>query len=222
VSGGTEGPARPGPAPFLVCGMGHVGFRIVELLGRLGERSVVVTLGTHPEWRRVAEASGATLVTGDARDLEVLRSAGLMEARALLAVTDNDPVNLEIALDARRLRPDLPIVVRLFDQNLAEQLEARHDVRRALSVSALVAPAFAGAALGETVLGSFTLDGKLDIVIREGESLLVLDEREVRERIRSHAEPPHEVSRRSFPRASAASGRARRSASGGSSSPSSR
>src|SRR5512134_2203277 len=102
--------------------MGHVGFRIVELLGRLGERSVVVTLGTHPEWRRVAEASGATLVTGDARDLELLRSAGLMEAKALLAVTDNDPVNLEIALDARRLRPDLPIVVRLFDQNLAEQL----------------------------------------------------------------------------------------------------
>ena len=199
MSGGTEGPARPGPAPFLVCGMGHVGFRIVELLGRLGERSVVVTLGTHPEWRRVAEASGATLVTGDARDLELLRSAGLMEAKALLAVTDNDPVNLEIALDARRLRPDLPIVVRLFDQNLAEQLEARHDVRRALSVSALVAPAFAGAALGETVLGSFTLDGKLDIVIREGENLLVIDESEARKRIRSHAEPPHEAPRRSLP-----------------------
>ena len=199
MSGGKEGLASPGPAPFLVCGMGHVGFRIVELLGRLGERSVVVTLGTHPEWRRAAEASGATLVTGDARDLELLRSAGLMEAKALLAVTDNDPVNLEIALDARRLRPDLPIVVRLFDQNLAEQLEARHDVRRALSVSALVAPAFAGAALGETVLGSFTLDGKLDIVIREGENLLVIDESEARKRIRSHAEPPHETPRRSLP-----------------------
>jgi len=41
VSSGLEGLAHPSPAPVLVCGMGRVGFRIVELLGRLGERAVV-------------------------------------------------------------------------------------------------------------------------------------------------------------------------------------
>jgi voltage-gated potassium channel Kch len=182
----------PGPpaekAPVLVCGMGHVGFRVVELLARLGERAVVVTSETRSEWRRAATAAGATVVVGDARDPDLLRSVGLMEARALLAVTDRDPVNLEIALDARRLRPDLPVVARIFDQNLAQQLEAGHGVRRALSVSGLAAPAFAGAALGESVLASFASNGKLDVVVREGESLLVLEEHEARARVTSRGE----------------------------------
>jgi Trk K+ transport system NAD-binding subunit len=169
--------------------MGHVGFRIVELLARLGERVVVVTQETRSEWMRAAAAAGATVVTGDARDAELLKSAGLMEARALLAVTDRDPVNLEIALDARRLRPDLPVVARLFDQNLAQQLEATHGVRRALSVSALAAPAFAGAALGESVLASFASQGKLDVVVRgEDGKLLVLEEHEARARVRARSE----------------------------------
>ena len=189
-------PAAPGGAPVLVCGLGHVGIRIVELLARLGERAVVITQDTRPEWRRLAEAAGATVVTGDARDPGLLREAGLMEAKALLAVTDRDPVNLEIALDAARLNPDLPVVARLFDQNLAQQLEASHGVRRALSVSALAAPAFAGAALGESVLASFTVDGKLDVVIREGEDLLVFEEREAKERLRSRVDALHAAARR--------------------------
>jgi voltage-gated potassium channel Kch len=181
----TPRDAAPRAAPFLVCGMGHVGFRIVELLTRLGEPVVVVTRETRGEWMRAAAAAGATVVTGDARDTELLRASGLGEARALLAVTDRDPVNLEIALDAKRLRPDLPVVARLFDQNLAQQLEATHGVRRALSVSALAAPAFAGAALGESVLASFASGGKLDVVVRESGRLLVLEEHEARARLES-------------------------------------
>ncbi|HSB64595.1 MAG TPA: NAD(P)-binding protein, partial [Thermoanaerobaculia bacterium] len=143
----ASAPNAASGAPVLVCGLGHVGIRVVELLARLGERAVVITRETRPEWRRIAEAAGATVVTGDARDPGLLRDSGLMQARALLAVTDHDPVNLEIALDAARERPDLPVVARLFDQNLAQQLEASGAVRRALSVSALVAPSFVGAAL---------------------------------------------------------------------------
>ncbi|HQQ76922.1 MAG TPA: NAD-binding protein, partial [Thermoanaerobaculia bacterium] len=179
------------PGPFLVCGMGHVGYRIVELLTRLGEPVVVVTRETRSEWQRAAAAAGAKVVMGDARDPELLRAAGLMEARGLLAVTDHDPVNLEIALDARRLRPDLPVVARLFDQNLAQQLEATHGVRRALSVSALAAPAFAGAALGESILASFASQGKLDVVVRgEDGALLVLEENEARARLESRRDAP--------------------------------
>jgi Trk K+ transport system NAD-binding subunit len=191
-------PSRdPAPGPFVVCGMGHVGFRIVELLARLGERVVVVTQETRSEWMRAASASGATVVMGDARDPELLKAAGLMEARALLAVTDRDPINLEIALDARRLRPDLPVVARLFDQNLAQQLEATHGVRRALSVSALAAPAFAGAALGESVLASFSSQGKLNVVVRgEDGELLVLEEREARARLESRSNAPLATRRR--------------------------
>src|SRR6185436_14638016 len=69
--------------------------------------------------------------------------------------TDQDLVNIEVALDARRLRPDIPVVVRLFDQDLARQLETALDIRRALGMSALAAPSFAAAAMGDSILASF-------------------------------------------------------------------
>ena len=142
----------------IVCGLGNVGWRIVQLLHRLGERAAVITLAPREEWAREAQGLGALLLIGDARDQQLLIEAGLMEARALLVVTDVDVVNIEIVLDARKLRADIPIVVRLFDQALARQLEKTSDVRRALSTSVLSAPVFAAAALGKQVIGTFSLD----------------------------------------------------------------
>ncbi|HEX9941712.1 MAG TPA: NAD(P)-binding protein [Thermoanaerobaculia bacterium] len=141
----------------IVCGMGAVGYRIVELLHRLGERVVVITEQVLDERRQTAEALGVRVILGDARGDRLLREAGLDSARALIAATDQDLVNLEVALDARRLRPDLPVVIRLFDQELARQLETSLEIRRALGMSALAAPSFTAAALGEAMLASLTL-----------------------------------------------------------------
>src|SRR5438105_24377 len=97
----------------IVCGLGHVGFRIVELLARLGERFAVVAGETRSEWIEALRGWGALIVTGDARDTRRLAEAGLAEARALVAATNHDVVNVEIALDARAQRPDLALVARL-------------------------------------------------------------------------------------------------------------
>lgn len=151
---------------IIVCGLGNIGYRVVQLLLQLGEPVVVVTREAREEWRREAEAAGATVLLGDARDQHLLESAGVRTARALIAATDADLANVEIALDAKNLRPDLPIVARLFDPGLARRFEACFDLRRALEVAALAAPRFAAAALGEQVIGSFVLDGTLFIIGR--------------------------------------------------------
>ena len=152
------------PDHFVVCGMGQVGYRVVQLLLRLGEAVTVVTVQPRPEWLEAIRAAGATVHLGDARDRDRLLAAGLLEARALLALTSQDLVNIEVALDARQLRADLPVVIRVFDPTLAHQLEVSFDVRRAVGMSALSAPVLAGAALGEQLVGSFTLDGALFVV----------------------------------------------------------
>ena len=143
---------------FIVCGFGDVGFRVTELLHRLGEEVVAVTHDAREERLQMARAAGVRVILGDARAEHLLREAGLATARVLIAATHQDLVNIEIALDARRSRPDLPIVVRLFDQSLAGQLETSFDLRRALEMSTLAAPSFAAAALGEAILSSFTVD----------------------------------------------------------------
>jgi Trk K+ transport system NAD-binding subunit len=168
---------------FIVCGMGHVGYRVVTLLRRLGESVTVVTQTARDEWLHAAGMSGVTILTGDARDSKLLAEADVQNARALIAATNHDLVNIEIALDAKQLRPDLPVVVRLFDQVLAHQLEASFDIRRALAMSNLAAPTFAAAAMGEQVIGSFTLDETLymigQLTLDEASTLTNLTVREV-------------------------------------------
>jgi Trk K+ transport system NAD-binding subunit len=140
----------------IVCGMGDVGYRVVELLHRLGEEVVVVTSEVRDDRRRMAEAQGVRILIGDARNEQLLKDAGLASAKAVIAATDQDLVNIEVFLDSQRLRPEVPVVVRLFDQDLARQLEGSFGLQRALGMSALSAPSFAAAALGESFLGTFS------------------------------------------------------------------
>ncbi|MCX5724631.1 MAG: NAD-binding protein [Nitrospirae bacterium] len=106
---------------FIVVGMGRVGYRVVDLLLRLGETVTVITDASREEWMHSVCERGATSIAGDARSGDRLLQAGLHTAKALIAATNQDLVNVEIALDAKSLRPDLPIVVRLFDQALAQE-----------------------------------------------------------------------------------------------------
>jgi len=161
--------------PVIVCGMGHVGYRVALLLRRLGQPVTVVTDSAREAWLASAREAGVEVLIGDARDERLVTRAGLAEARAIIAATDVDLVNVEIMLDAQRLRPGVPIVVRIFDRTLAAQLESSFAVRRALATSSLAAPAFAAAAMGEHVIASVQADETVLVAgrvsAREGDAL---------------------------------------------------
>lgn len=150
----------------IVCGLGQVGYRVVGALLRLGENVTVITLDCREDWRRTVEEAGARVLHGDARDIRQLRAAGVEAAKALIACADQDLVNLEVSLDARRLAPNIRIVARLFDQNLASHLEEGLGIDRALAMSVIAAPAFAAAAFGDEVLGSFSVEDRVFLVGR--------------------------------------------------------
>ena len=107
---------------LIVCGLGHVGYRSLCLLAQLGESAVVITLETGDESRLATEPQFPVII-GDARDERLLRQAGIEKAKGILVVTNDDLVNVSIALDAGRLNPGIAIVIRLFDQELAVHLE---------------------------------------------------------------------------------------------------
>ncbi len=153
-------------AHHIICGLGQVGIRVVELMLRLGEEVTVVTLNSREEYVLLAEEWGARVIIGDARSDKQIIEAGIMTSESILPVTENDLTNIEIALDANRLNPDIHIVIRLFDQSLARRLENSFGIRKALAMSTLAAPAFATAAFGETIRGSFSWN-KLTYIIGE-------------------------------------------------------
>lgn len=140
----------------MVCGFGQVGYRVVTLLLDLGEKVTVITLSGRDEWIRRVSDRGARIYTGDARDEAFLDECGLRDAKAIIACTDDDGANIEIALDARRLHPKIRVVARLFDTNLARQAEFHLGVDAAIEMSGAAAPAFAAAAFGDRVLAELT------------------------------------------------------------------
>lgn len=143
----------------LVCGLGQVGYRVAQLLLLLGETVHVLSRESREDFVERVRSLGAKIEFGDARTDTHLIRAGIHQARCLIACTDSDLTNVEIALDAIRLNPSIRIVVRLFDQTLASRLEAALGVHKAMAMSRLAAPAFAAAALGESIRGSFVFDG---------------------------------------------------------------
>jgi Trk K+ transport system NAD-binding subunit len=99
------------------------------------------------------------ILIGDAMEPSVLDQAGLRRSRALLALTSHDSTNLETVLAAREAKPDLRVVMRLFDDAFAATVNKtlRHSypnaVTRSRSVTSLSASAFAAAMMGRHVLG---------------------------------------------------------------------
>jgi Trk K+ transport system NAD-binding subunit len=96
-------------------------------------------------------------VIGQGHQEDTLRAAGLPTCSALVSVTSDDIANLETALQARALREDVHLVLRLGDDDLAQRLQRTLGNIISRSVSYLAAPAFAAAMLEHQVLRTIAL-----------------------------------------------------------------
>jgi voltage-gated potassium channel len=95
---------------LILCGFGRVGRAIAHEFTDEGIPFVVVDSDDESLVQAVAE--GATVVHGNAADVETLKAAGVERARGLVTAVDNDADNLYVTLSARVLKPDLFIVAR--------------------------------------------------------------------------------------------------------------
>jgi hypothetical protein len=121
----------------IVCGLGRLGYCVVEELIRKGEKVIVVESDENSTKADQLRQQGIDVYTGNARSFAVLNDLNVLQARALISVIDNDYVNLEIALNARSLRPDLRLILRVFDETMARQVSEDLDIHLTLSMSAL-------------------------------------------------------------------------------------
>lgn len=145
----------------IVCGLGKIGYRVVHQL--IANNSDVVVIDTHNEgpFSDLTVGQGVPVLIGDARHPELLQQAGINYAQSVTVVTSDDLTNLDIALTARELRPDLHIVMRVFNDSLAGKLASAFNIKTAFSTSALAAPTLAAAALGRNITNALYIAGKL-------------------------------------------------------------
>ena len=133
---------------IILCGVGRLGYRVLEQLRRAGTE--VVCIDKDGQSRMVAQAKniGVPVLIQDMTDDQALKDAGIAHARAIIVATNNDIANLEVALDARRYNPKIRVVLRFFDQQLAAKISDALSLDAAFSASALAAPIVAEMALG--------------------------------------------------------------------------
>ncbi|MFN5513595.1 MAG: potassium channel family protein [Cyanobacteriota bacterium] len=150
---------------YVVCGLGGVGMAIVKEL--LSQDHEVVVLEADPENRFLHQARslGAPVIVEDACLESTLKAANLERARAILATTSDDTVNVEIALTAQSLAPRLPVVLRCQDAQFGQSVQEVFDFEAVLCPSELAAYSFAAAALGGRILGNGMTDDLLWVAL---------------------------------------------------------
>lgn len=157
----------------VVVGFGAVGLRVVEQLVAGGERVVVVVGDEQNRYLERARALGVPVVVGDATQRQTLEAVNVPTCRAVALLTSDDLANIEAGLAARDVLDErweeVPVVVRLFDRALARTVENSFGFHHVRSTSELAAPWFVGAALGLSIIGTFTVErqpflvGRLEI-----------------------------------------------------------
>jgi voltage-gated potassium channel len=146
---------------IIVCGLGKIGYRVVGQLLATGHDVVGIERNQQSEFLELVAGQDVPVIMGDGRRAEILEAAGVRDARAIVCVINDDLTNLDIALTARQIRPEIRIVLRVFNDALAQKLQSAFNIKTAFSTSALAAPTFAAAAIESNITNALYVGGKL-------------------------------------------------------------
>lgn len=106
----------------ILCGYGRVGQNVGRVLDGQGFEYVAMDLD--PFRLRAAREAGDPVVYGDAADAGLLESVGLARASAVVITFADPGRSLAIIRAVRRLRADVPVLVRTADDSRLEELLA--------------------------------------------------------------------------------------------------
>ena len=154
----------------VLCGLGHLGFRVLEQLVRASVDVIVLERRRRGRFVVKAKDLGVPVLIRDMQEDQALIDAGIAVARAIVICTNNAMSNLEVALDARRMNGDIRVVMRLFDEPIAEKVAGAMDIDLAFSSSSLAAPVVAALAVqnsapGTRILSSACIAGVTHVAI---------------------------------------------------------
>ncbi len=106
----------------ILCGYGRVGQSVARVLESQGFEYIALDLD--PARIRAARQAGEPVLYGDSADEDMLVSAGCDHASAVVISFSSIGVALAIVRTVRRLRADVPILVRTVDDSRAPELLA--------------------------------------------------------------------------------------------------
>jgi Trk K+ transport system NAD-binding subunit len=153
---------------LVVCGGDALAFRMVEeLTVRYAERvTVILRSADRSHGPQIAKLPGVVIVERPEADRQAFLDAGLGSARGLALLDQDDLGNFHAALRAQEINPGLRLVIAIFNGGLGERIRTFFTDCAVLSESAMSAPSFVAAALGEPAPSHVRLSGRTLYVAR--------------------------------------------------------
>ena len=148
----------------IVCGLGKISARVVRWILDMGEEAVVIEKNPANPFIEDVRRWGVPVMIADARRPEVLEEAAIQAAESIVPCTNDDLINLSIALEARRQAPGIKVVLRMFDVQMAENVRQGFGIHTAFSIPELAAPAFAAAATKAPLDYAFSISDECGLV----------------------------------------------------------
>ena len=142
---------------IVVCGAGNVGSSVIDYLVGLGAQVVVVEASPRPEIVERSRERHFDLLTGDATKEPTLDLCNVSEAAAVVALTQSDTMNLEVALAARARVAGIPVIMRVQHASFEKSMRRHFGFESTYGTAALAAPVFAGRAFDAGVRGRVTI-----------------------------------------------------------------
>ena len=106
----------------ILCGFGRVGQNVARVLEAQGFEYIAIDLD--PVRVRTARQIGQPVMYGDSADEQVLEEVGLATANTVVISFSDPHVALAILRSLRRLRADVPVLVRTADDTRSRELKA--------------------------------------------------------------------------------------------------
>ncbi|NJD58025.1 MAG: hypothetical protein C3F13_10730 [Anaerolineales bacterium] len=144
---------------IILVGLGHLGYRIAEELINMEQDIVVIESNPKADLTATVKKMGIPVIQDDASHELTLEAAGVQHARSIILCIQNDSLNLKVALKARRMNPNIQVILRIFDDDFAQGLQEQFGFS-AFSATGMAAPAFAAAASGVDMTRPITVEGQ--------------------------------------------------------------
>ncbi len=144
---------------IILIGLGHLGYRVVQKLHELDRDVVVIELNPRDDLLANVQAMGLPVLQGDGTREALLEAAGVRRAHTIILCTQNDNLNLQMAVKARSLNPSIHVVMRIFDDDFARALATQFGFS-ALSATGMAAPVFAATAAGMDITPPIMVEGQ--------------------------------------------------------------
>jgi voltage-gated potassium channel len=144
---------------IVLVGLGHLGYRVAQHLNEMGKSVVVIELQADTHTVVAARSMGITVIEEDGRNATALEGANIRSAQTIILASQNDAMNLQIALKARSLNTKIQVVIRIFDEDFAHSLHDQFGFV-AMSATEMAAPVFAAAAAGADVTNPISIEGQ--------------------------------------------------------------